>query len=134
MGVPLLVKVSAQMYIVEARRIVTIGEFYLLQQTTVSYTKLSVIVLIQYLQPSLVFHCLPITDGMPISYDESPDGSGNYPFGTVAMFSCMAEFGLVGAASSTCGGDGSSPTGMFAPANPTCEGEDTPTVDIHDSV
>ena len=58
MGVPLLVKVSAQMYIVEARRIATIGEFYLLQQTTVSYTQLSVIVLIQHLQPSLVLHCL----------------------------------------------------------------------------
>ena len=58
---------------------------------------------------------------MPISYDTSPDGSGNYPFGTVATFSCMTGFGLVGAASSTCGGDGSSPMGMFDPATPTCE-------------
>ena len=70
--------------------------------------------------------CAPlteITDGMPISYDESADGSGNYPFGTVATFSCMAGFGLVGASSSTCGGDDSSPTGMFAPAPPACERE-----------
>ena len=54
--------------------------------------------------------------------------------GTVATFNCMTGFGLVGAASSTCGGDGSSPMGTFDPANPTCERENTPAVDMHDSV
>ena len=60
---------------------------------------------------------------MIISYDTPPDGSGNYPFGTVATFSCVSGFGLSGsgAVSSLCGGDGSSSVGVFDAVTPTCE-------------
>ena len=70
--------------------------------------------------------CAPLTDltnGMPITYDTTVNSSGNYPFGTVATFSCVSGFGLSGsgAASSVCGGDGSSSVGVFDPISPTCE-------------
>ena len=66
---------------------------------------------------------------MIISYDTSPDESGNYPFGTVATISCVSGFGLSGsgASSSTCGADGSSSVGVF-PVSPTCECEHAHTI------
>ena len=51
---------------------------------------------------------------------------GNLPVGTVAIFRCTHGFAMVGASSSTCEGDGSTPVGMFSPDPPTCESELVP--------
>ena len=59
-----------------------------------------------------------------VSFDSiAADGIGNYAFGTVATFTCDSSFGLNGAETRTCGGDGSSPTGVFDGTSPTCERE-----------
>ena len=68
--------------------------------------------------------CVLLTDptnGDATTYDMSSDVIGNYPFGTVASFSCMTGFGIVGIVTRTCGGDGSSVMGTFDGSTPTCE-------------
>ncbi len=46
-----------------------------------------------------------------------------YDFGTVATYTCGTGFGLSGDMTRTCGGDGSSTTGMWSATAPTCEGK-----------
>ncbi len=46
-----------------------------------------------------------------------------YLFDTVASYSCVNGFGLSGGGPTrTCGGDGSTTTGMWSGSIPTCEG------------
>lgn len=56
-----------------------------------------------------------------VVYDTTADGSGNYPIGTVATYTCNIGNGLNGMASRTCVGDGSSTVGDFDGNAPTCE-------------
>lgn len=58
-----------------------------------------------------------------VLFDNTVDLSGNVPFETVATFMCDDEFGRIGAETRTCGGDGSSTTGLFDGTSPTCERE-----------
>ena len=55
------------------------------------------------------------------------DGSVNCTngnnFGSVCTFTCSSGYSLVGSSTSTCGGDGSSVTGAFDQAAPTCTGK-----------
>ena len=60
-------------------------------------------------------------NGNATIYDMSLNDMGYYPYGTVATFSCMIGFGLVGTVNRTCGGDGSNTTGIFDGSEPTCE-------------
>lgn len=72
-----------------------------------------------------------------ISYDMAADGMGNYPYGTVASYSCDIGNGLNGVASRICVGDGSSSLGMFDGIEPTCESECTVyriNCHLHDSI
>ena len=48
-----------------------------------------------------------------------------YEFGTTATYICNTGYGLSGDVTRTCEGDGSSPTGMWSGALPTCEGKPT---------
>ena len=46
-----------------------------------------------------------------------------YDFGTMATYQCNGGFGLRGGdVTRTCGGDGSSPNGMWSGIPPMCEG------------
>ena len=46
-----------------------------------------------------------------------------YEFGVTATYTCDTGFGLYrGDGMRTCGGDGSSPNGMWSGASPNCEG------------
>ena len=68
--------------------------------------------------------CAPLTDptnGDATTYDMSSDVMGNYPFGTVASFSCMTGFGIIGTVIRICDGDGSSVMGTFDRSTPICE-------------
>ena len=56
-----------------------------------------------------------------ISYSSGPADSR--PFGTVATVTCDTGFGVVGSATSTCTGDGTSTTGMFDLSTFTCDRE-----------
>ena len=51
----------------------------------------------------------------------SSDGNSNFAFDVVANYSCDNGFSLIGNSSRTCTGDGSSTTGAFDGAAPTCE-------------
>ncbi len=51
----------------------------------------------------------------------SSDGNSNYAFDVVANYSCNSGFSLVGKSLRTCTGDGSTTTGAFDGAAPTCE-------------
>ena len=53
----------------------------------------------------------------------APVCSDTNNFGSVCNFSCSVGFGIVGASSLTCGGDGSSTTGSYDNPAPTCEGQ-----------
>ena len=53
----------------------------------------------------------------------SSDVTPPHNFGAVATFSCDAGFRLNGDASRVCGGDGSSPDGVWSDASPTCIGK-----------
>ena len=44
-------------------------------------------------------------------------------FGSACTFTCATGFGLVGAVTVTCGGDGSSPVGSYDVESPACEGK-----------
>ena len=45
-----------------------------------------------------------------------------YYYGTVATYTCLVGFGRNGIGTSTCGGDGSSTTGVWSGTPPTCDG------------
>ena len=51
------------------------------------------------------------------------DTTGPHDFGTVATFTCNPGFSLDGAERVTCGGDGSSPNGIWSELPPTCTGK-----------
>ena len=51
----------------------------------------------------------------------SSDGNSNYAFDVITNYNCDNGFSLVGNSSRTCTGDGSSNTGAFDGAAPTCE-------------
>ncbi len=53
----------------------------------------------------------------------SPATSEPYQFGTTATYSCNNNFGLSTNEKLTCGGDGSSPNGMWVGIVPTCVGK-----------
>ena len=53
----------------------------------------------------------------------APVCSDTNNFGSVCNFSCSVGFGIVGASSLTCSGDGSSTTGSYDNPAPTCEGQ-----------
>ena len=56
-----------------------------------------------------------------ISFSSS---SAPYSFGTMASYSCVSGFGLSGGdATRTCGGDGSSPTGVWTGVASSCGGK-----------
>ena len=63
----------------------------------------------------------PVADGT-VSYDQSVDGDGNYPFGTMATLTCDSMFRVVGDSSSECG-DGTGTVGQFSPTLGTCARE-----------
>ena len=63
-----------------------------------------------------------IADGEPITYDTSADAMGNFAFATVATHSCSDGFFLMGNEMRVCGGDGTSPTGMWSGSEPVCSG------------
>ncbi len=63
-----------------------------------------------------------------VDYGDGGDISANnnqfrYPFGTMATFTCVNGFALIGNDTRTCTGDGSSTTGAFSGIDPTCERE-----------
>ncbi len=63
---------------------------------------------------------LPLPDNGVIAYmAHSPPP---YEFGTAARYLCNTGYGLSTNQPLTCGGDGSSPTGMWNGEIPTCEG------------
>ena len=53
----------------------------------------------------------------------SPDTISPYNFGTVATFTCNTGFSLSGDMTRTCGGDGSSQSGVWSGSSPVCVGE-----------
>ena len=61
----------------------------------------------------------PIENGVIIYSSTTP---GPHQLRTMATYSCNPGFGLSGGDSTrTCGGDGSSPTGVWSGTPPTCE-------------
>ncbi len=66
---------------------------------------------------------LDFPDNGNISYYNDAIASGEYAFSTIASFSCVDGFGIVGTAASSCVLDSSSGTGIFKPSPPTCERE-----------
>ena len=53
----------------------------------------------------------------------STGSADSRPFGSVATVTCDSGFGVVGSATSTCTGDGTSTTGMFDLSTFTCDRE-----------
>ena len=53
----------------------------------------------------------------------STGSADSRPFGSVATVTCDSGFGVVGSATSTCTGDGTSTTGMFDLSTFTCDCE-----------
>ncbi len=63
-----------------------------------------------------------------IEYDDGDTSTNNnqlrlVPFGTMATYTCVFVFALIGNDIRTCTGDGSSTTGAFSGIDPTCERE-----------
>ena len=58
-----------------------------------------------------------ITDGQVIY---SPDTTSPHDFGTVATFICNTGCSLSGDSARTCGGDGSSQSGVWSGSSPVC--------------
>ena len=58
-----------------------------------------------------------ITDGQVIY---SPDTTSPHDFGTVATFTCNTGCNLIGDSARTCGGDGSSQSGVWSGSSPVC--------------
>ena len=54
---------------------------------------------------------------------DSTDTTSPSDFGTVATFTCNTGFGLDGDRMRTCGGDGSSRSGVWSGSSPMCVGE-----------
>ncbi len=70
--------------------------------------------------------CPALNDSMNGQVDYGDGGiSAQFliPFGTMATFTCVNGFALIGNSSRTCTGDGSSTTGAFSGIDPTCERE-----------
>ena len=69
--------------------------------------------------------CFPVTaqTNGAVEYNTLPNSGGRFVFQTVATFSCLPGFGLVGPSSSSCEDDVDSLPGVFSPAPPTCERE-----------
>ena len=61
----------------------------------------------------------PLANGQIIF---SNDTISPFEFGTVATYVCDIGFSLLGAATRTCDGDGSSPNGMWTGNDPSCNG------------
>ena len=58
-----------------------------------------------------------------IDYDGGDTSTNNnqIPFGTMATYTCVIGFALIGNDIRTCTGDGSRTTGAFSGIDPTCE-------------
>ena len=75
----------------------------------------------------IVIVCAPlsaIVNGEAINHNSSADAMGNFAFGTVATHSCSDGFFLMGNEMRVCGGDGTSPTGVWSGSEPVCSGND----------
>ena len=68
--------------------------------------------------------CAPLSSvaGGSVSYDQTANGDGNYPFGTMATLVCDSMFSEVGVSSSVCG-DGTGTVGEFTPPLGSCQCE-----------
>ena len=62
----------------------------------------------------------PALTAPPNGNTPSCTDSNNYD--SVCTFTCLSGFGIVGSATLTCEGDGSSATGVYDETPPTCEG------------
>ncbi len=69
--------------------------------------------------------CSPLTVPIngSVTYSSIANENGTYAFDVVATYSCSTGFALVGNNTRKCTGDGSSITGAFDGAAPTCEGD-----------
>ncbi len=74
-----------------------------------------------YLLVAITCSSLSLPDNGTIVF--SPATSEPYQFGTTATYSCNNNFGLSTNEILTCGGDGSSPNGMWVGIVPTCVGK-----------
>ena len=54
----------------------------------------------------------------------APSCTSGSAFASVCTFTCDAGFGLIGASTLTCGGDGSSTSGSYDVDAPTCGGKE----------
>ena len=59
----------------------------------------------------------------PPSNGQVTYSTDSFSYGTVAMYSCIVGFGLMGDMTRTCGGDGSSPSGEWSGTSPSCDRE-----------
>ncbi len=76
---------------------------------------------------AIVCHALRHPINGEIEYDGEDTSANNnrrqIPFGTMATYTCVKGFALIGNDIRTCTGDGSSTTGAFSGIDPTCERE-----------
>ena len=75
-----------------------------------------------YMQPAAIT-CSSLLgpDNGQVTY--STDTTSPFDIGTMATYSCNTGFGLSGGdATRSCGGDGSSPNGIWSGMSPTCQG------------
>ena len=64
-----------------------------------------------------------IVNGGPIDYSDIPvNKSSDLSVGTVATYHCSEGFSLVGDVKRVCGGNGSSPAGVWSGSQPVCLG------------
>ena len=71
----------------------------------------------------LAITCQGLTTPVNGVIQYTPSSSAPYDFGTIVSYQCNTGFGLIGGdATRSCGGDGSSPNGVWSGTPPTCQG------------